>query len=110
MDYQKLDPATNFMWLEKGLSFLIGGIGGWISGTLKTRGQQRIAIDALVQKIIELSIEYPYLERDCYCFAWKSDGDPEDDKRSRYENYCCLVFNTIERAWQLHWARFFSKA
>lgn len=102
--------AAHTDWLEKGLTLLIGALGGWISGTLKVRGQQRVAIDAQVQKIVELSMEYPYLERDSYCSAWKKDGDPNDDERARYENYCCLVFNTLEHAWELCWPWFFSKA
>ena len=93
--------ATNSWW-EKGLTFLIGAIGGWISGTVKVRGQRRVAIDGLVLKLIELAMEYPYLERDSYCAAWKQDGE-DSDERARYENYCCLVFNTIENAWELNW-------
>lgn len=97
-------------WMEKALTFLIGAVGGWISGTLKTRGQQRLAIDAQVQKLIEMSMTYPYLERDSYCSGWSKDADPNDDDRARYENYCCLLFNTLERAWELNWLWFFSKA
>ena len=93
-------PSTD--WLEKGMTLALGAVGGWISGTIKTRGQQRIAIDNVVQKLIELSMQYPHLERDSYCASWKKDG-VEDDDKSRYENYCCLVFNTIEHAWELSW-------
>jgi len=97
--------AASTGWLDKGVTFLIGAVGGWISGTLKTRGQQRIAIDGRIQKLIELSIEHPYLERDSYCAGWTKGGDETDDK-SRYDNYCCLVFNTMEHAWELSWPWF----
>jgi len=103
------EAVAHTTWTEKGLTFLIGAVGGWISGTLKTRGQQRLAIDGQVQTLIEMSMQYPYLERDSCCSAWKKDGNPDDDERARYENYCCLVFNTIERAWDLHWWRGFNK-
>jgi len=104
-------------WWEKLLTFIIGAVGGWVSGTLAVRGQQRVAVDGLVQKIIELSMAHPYLERDSYCKAWVPT-DPAaplpnpptaaDDDKTRYENYCCLVFNTIEKAWELCWPWWFS--
>lgn len=104
-------------WWEKALTFLIGAVGGWVSGTLAVRGQQRVAVDGLVQKIIELSMQHPYLERDSYCKAWVPTAPagagaaaPDDDNKTRYENYCCLVFNTIEKAWELSWPWGFSMA
>jgi hypothetical protein len=100
--------ASAWNWWEKAITFVIGAVGGWISGTLKVRGQRRVAIDGLVQKIIELSMEYPYLERNSYCAAWTKDA-ADDDDRARYENYCCLVFNTLENAWELCWPWFWSK-
>lgn len=102
-------PSPSPGWWEKGLTFLIGAVGGWISGTLKTRGQQRVAIDSLVLKLIELPMEYPYLERGSYCAAWAKDGEDTDD-RARYESYCCLVFNTIQKAWELNWPWFWNAA
>jgi hypothetical protein len=30
-------------------------------------------------------------------------GGADDDEKTRYENYCCFVFNTIEQAWELCW-------
>jgi hypothetical protein len=106
------DPASvsgTTDWAQKGLTLLIGAAGGWVSGTLKVRGQQRVAVDGQVQKIIELSMEYPHLERDGYCGAWTSGG-VDDDDRSRYDNYCCFVFNTLERAWELCWPWGLSRA
>lgn len=100
-------PPVPTDWWEKALTFVIGALGGWISGTLAVRGQKRIAIDGLVKKIIELSMQYPYLERDSYCAGWTS-GDGDNDEKTRYENYCCLVFNTIEQAWELCWPWWFS--
>jgi hypothetical protein len=94
-------------WLQLGVTFVVGAVGGWISGTLKVRGQQRVFIDSLVQKIIESSMQYPYLERDSYCSAWQK-GMHENDEDSRYENYCCLVFNLIEKAWDQTWPWFFN--
>ena len=111
-------PSTPTDWWEKGLTFIIGAVGGWVSGTLAVRGQQRVAVDGLVQKIIELSMGYPYLERDSFCKAWvptdpaaavaAGPATPDADNKTRYENYCCLVFNTIEKAWELSWPWWFS--
>ena len=61
-----------------------------------------------VQKIIEFSITYPYLEDDEFCNSWPnitkdpaSDKDDSRDRKQRYENYCCHVFNTIEAIYEI---------
>lgn len=53
----------------------------------------------LVQKIIEFAMMHPYLEDDAFCARWP-DID-EEEKRQRYEYYCCHVFNTLERVFDL---------
>lgn len=72
----------------------------WIRSVQVQRQQQRTNIESALNKSIELAIAYPHLEQDSYCSAWPSPpGDQE--QRERYDNYCCFVFNTIERAWLL---------
>src|SRR6185312_7454305 len=95
-------------WMAKIVTLFIGALGGWISGTIKVRGQQRAAIDATVHKLLELSMEYPHVERESYCASWDTK-QPDDDDKSRYESYCCALFNTIEHAWELTWPWGFSK-
>lgn len=85
-------------WSQNLLSFVLGGVGGLIPAIYTLRKQQRLAIDDLVLKIIELSMEYPYVEDDAYCSQWKP-STTYVEASVRYESYCCLVFNTIKKAW-----------
>lgn len=61
------------------------------------QGNQLRFLLGLVQKIIEFSMTYPYLEDDEFCSKWPEIDDR--DQKLRYENYCCHVFNTLEHAW-----------
>jgi len=48
-----------------------------------------------LDEIIKISIQYPYLESELFTSKW----DPNDlsDEYIRYENYCTLMFNFLER-------------
>ncbi len=62
------------------------------------RAQEKANVEAMLAKAIELAMEYPYLEQDSYCSAWPTPPRADED-RERYDNYCCFIFNLIERAW-----------
>ena len=66
------------------------------SKTLRT--QEMNALRNQLDKMIDISIEYPYLEDDIFCKNWSSKKKPSL-KAMRYENYCCFVFNLLERVW-----------
>ena len=61
---------------------------------------RRQYIDHSVDKAIDFSIAYPYLEDDSFCASYRTP-DATDEEGQRYDNYCCFVFNTIESAWEL---------
>jgi hypothetical protein len=51
-----------------------------------------------IQQFILIAINYPYLEQDSFCQEY--DPNSQDEKYLRYDNYCCLVFNFLERMWK----------
>ena len=61
--------------------------------------QERRTIQDLIVKIIDISIAYPVLENDRFCLQWPQ-SDRHSEEAMRYDNYCCLVFNLIERLWK----------
>ena len=83
-----------------------GGIWSAINAYRSKQEQNRAAVGAMLNKAIELAMQYPHLERDAYCKAWpEPDGEKtaqsyQDDK-DRYDNYCCFIFNMIHTAWVL---------
>lgn len=83
-----------------------GGIWSMMSARRAKQDQNRSAVQSMINKAIELAIEYPHLERDAYCGAWPDPpGDktaqPYEDAKDRYDNYCCFIFNMIHTAWVL---------
>ena len=83
------------------ISTVIASFVAWKVGTAANRTNQKATLDNLFVKIIELAIQYPYLENDAYCGMWP-DVDGSIDNRMRYDNYCCLVFNALESTWRHH--------
>lgn len=81
------------------LSTIVSSVVAFVTARYSVRHQKRQNLEDLITKLIEFSLEYPYLEDDNYCAAWagKINGDEES---IRYENYCCVVFNLIERVWE----------
>src|SRR5258708_1770677 len=73
---------------------VIGAIGGWLAASKTTALQRKSQLDGVLQKTIELSIQYPTLEKESFCSTYPNMvGD--QNGRERYENYCCLVFNFL---------------
>lgn len=65
--------------------------------SIEKRDNKRYMKDML-DRLIMISIEYPYLEDASY--TNNKNKNREDEKYVRYDNYCCMVFNFIERLWK----------
>ncbi|HWQ89344.1 MAG TPA: hypothetical protein VN374_05175, partial [Desulfitobacteriaceae bacterium] len=83
------------------LSTIISSMVAFVTAKSSERHEERQNLNDLITKIIEISLEYPYLEDDNYCSAWLGVVE-SDEKSMRYENYCCVVFNLIERLWKFY--------
>jgi len=55
-----------------------------------------------LDNILKTAIQYPYLENPAFCDAWKENKDSEDERYIRYDHYCSLVFNYLERLCKYH--------
>ena len=47
--------------------------------------------------IIKIAIQYPYLESPSFTQTWNENKNNDDERYLRYENYCTLLFNYLER-------------
>lgn len=47
--------------------------------------------------ILKIGIQYPYLENPRFTETWSEHKESNEDSYVRYENYCTLVFNYMER-------------
>ena len=58
---------------------------------------QRYELSHMLDTLIKISITYPYLEDKHFIAEW--NPDIHDSKSCRYDNFCCMVFNFLERLW-----------
>jgi hypothetical protein len=61
------------------------------------KGNQKKSLDDQLDNILKISIQYPYLESSVFTATWNENKNSEDEKYIRYELYCTLVFNFMER-------------
>lgn len=85
----------------------MGAAGAWLAANRtnqvtervskeNARFQDRNSIDGLLFKMIELSMQYPSLEKEEYCQAYPNcTGHPNG--KERYESFCIFAFNLLER-------------
>lgn len=81
-----------------GVSIAGAAVAWWRSYQAKW-DQDRLMLQSLQNKAIELSMQYPHLERDSFCKDWPAPQGATDDDKERYDNYCCYLFNMLEQAW-----------
>lgn len=80
---------------------LIAMVVSLVTTIMTNRGSKTIFIHEMIYSLIELSLQYPYLEDDATCNSYPNiQVDQEPWAKTRYENYCCHVFNTLEHAWE----------
>ena len=76
---------------------VIGAATAVFVGHRTVRNQHRQRLIAQVDRIVDLAITYPFLESDAFCKTYH--GQSDDECFMRYDNYCCQVFNLLERLW-----------
>lgn len=75
--------------------------GGIAFFTLRVHRRQQL--EASIAKLIDIAIQYPYLEDDTFAASWDTADKTREDVQ-RYDNYCCYVFNLLETIWRYHHA------
>lgn len=63
---------------------------------INNRGDKKRLEDQL-DAILKIAVQYPYLESPDYAEKWLENRQKEDEKSLRYELYCTLLFNYLER-------------
>ena len=66
--------------------------------TLLINTNNRInVLNEQLDSILKISIQYPYLENPDFISTWIENKNSNDEKYLRYDIYCNLVFNYMER-------------
>lgn len=69
----------------------------------QAKTEERRRLDDEFNAILKIALEYPYLENIHFTENWTSKYNKNDEKALRYEVYCTLVFNFLEK-----FARYFN--
>ena len=88
------------------IAAMIAAINGAISAKLSKKSldtslelfkkeKEEKLVDKL-NKILEIAIQYPYMESRPFTSKWVQFKDSEDERYLRYDMYCNLIFNYIE--------------
>jgi hypothetical protein len=64
---------------------------------LINRGNNLKNLNDQLDNILKLSFQYPYLENPVFTATWNDNKNSNDEKYLRYDIYCNLVFNYMER-------------
>jgi hypothetical protein len=62
---------------------------------LLNRRSEKKSLDSQLNEILDISIQYPYLESKVFTENWTSQYNASDEKALRYELYATRVFNYL---------------
>lgn len=79
------------------LATLLSALTSAVITLLINRNKYRGNLNEQLDMILRIGIQYPYLEnKECTC-KWEENKELQNEKFQRYELYCTLLFNYLER-------------
>lgn len=77
-------------------TLISSGVASLVAVSINKANGKKSLHDQL-DSIIKIAIQYPYLENQAFTSTWTANKESDDERYLRYENYCTLVFNYLER-------------
>lgn len=62
-----------------------------------SKTQEFAAINSQINELLKISIQYPKLEHPSFTSSWNENRINPTEDYIRYDNYCTMVFNCLER-------------
>jgi hypothetical protein len=84
------------------ISTIISSIIAALVAVLLNRRNEKKDIENQLDSILDIAIQYSYLESRIFTENWTSRYDPSDEKALRYEQYATRVFNYLSRFAEFH--------
>lgn len=81
---------------------IIASVVSIIVGKWTTKSDDRRAIEDQISQLLDLTMQYPFVEYQSTIEAWPNPNLSDEDS-IRYKNYCCFAFNLIERLRIHYW-------
>lgn len=76
------------------LGLVISTVGIWLTYSLYKRDKKN-ELGRKLTRILELGMEYPYLENKEFISGWIQYRTSQDEKYLRYDIYCNMIFNYL---------------
>ena len=80
------------------LSVAISAVVSWAIWHFTQRSDRKQRLNAQIDRLVELGMQYALMENDAFCTAWNENDTSAD--AMRYENYCCFVYNLLQGIWE----------
>lgn len=81
-------------------SLILGICALWVTYAI-SKSDERENLRNSIDKMIEISMDYPYVEQVKFCAAYPDcDDDRDPYSKDRYENFCIFVFNSLTRIYE----------
>ncbi len=90
--------AVTISALAAAVSAIFSAVSSRTTLTLYKKEKKEKLNDKL-NRILEIGIEYPYLESENFIFQWDKYRLTDDEKYLRYDMYCNLLFNFLYDVW-----------
>ena len=96
-NWQISDPVATLISTVFSTSVATGA--AWLFARGAERNEDRRDLSAKIGKMIDISLQYPFVEDPAICDEWPKSHLSDDDKL-RYKDYCCYVFNVMSDVWR----------
>lgn len=84
------------------ISTIISSVVASLVAVLLNRRSEKKDIEKQLDSILDIAIQYPYLESRIFTENWTSKYDTSDEKALRYEQYATRIFNYLLRFAKFH--------
>jgi hypothetical protein len=84
------------------IATVISSVIATLVSVLLNRRSEKTSLDSQLDDILDIAIQYPYLESKVFTENWTSKYDASDEKALRYEVYATRVFNYLSLLAKFH--------
>jgi hypothetical protein len=84
------------------IATVISSVIATLVSVLLNRRSEKKSLDSQLNEILDIAIQYPYLENKVFTENWTSKYNTSDEKALRYELYATRVFNYLSLLAKFH--------
>ncbi len=79
------------------LAAIISALTSALVNHVNNKQSKKRQLDDQLDSILKIAVQYPYLESTIFTLTWNIKKDSNEEEYLRYDIYCTLLFNYLER-------------